>query len=60
MKQNKNWKASAALALTVIIMLTLGATYAMAAEKLTVSYNPMPLNVPSIVMKEMGFGGIHG
>ncbi|MGI6566036.1 MAG: aliphatic sulfonate ABC transporter substrate-binding protein [Firmicutes bacterium] len=55
MKQNKNWKASAALALTVIIMLTLGATYAMAAEKLTVSYNPMPLNVPSIVMKEMGF-----
>ncbi len=55
MKQNKNWKASAALALTVIIMLTLGASYAMAAEKLTVSYNPMPLNVPSIVMKEMGF-----
>ncbi len=54
MTQGKDWKGSVVLVLTLILMLTLG-VQAMAAEKLTVSYNPMPLNVPSIVMKEMGF-----
>ena len=54
MKQSKDWKGSVVLVLTLVLMLMLG-VQAMAAEKLTVSYNPMPLNVPSIVMKEMGF-----
>ena len=56
MKQSKDWKGSVVLVLTLVLMLMLG-VQAMAAEKLTVSYNPMPLNVPSIVMKEMGFLG---
>ncbi|HHV94138.1 MAG TPA: aliphatic sulfonate ABC transporter substrate-binding protein [Firmicutes bacterium] len=46
-------KGRVALILMLILMWALCANAA--AEKLTVSYNPMPLNVPSIVMKEMGF-----
>ncbi|NLA57888.1 MAG: aliphatic sulfonate ABC transporter substrate-binding protein [Firmicutes bacterium] len=54
MKQSKDGKGTIVLVLTLILLLVLGLNAA-AAEKLTVSYNPMPLNVPSIVMKEMGF-----
>lgn len=39
---------------SLVLFLALGGL-ARGAEKLRVTYNPMPLNVPSIVMKEAGF-----
>lgn len=40
----------------MVVLLVLGGNgLVLGAGKLTVSYNPMPLNVPSIIMKEKGF-----
>ncbi|NMB46558.1 MAG: aliphatic sulfonate ABC transporter substrate-binding protein [Firmicutes bacterium] len=55
MRRGKLWKRGAVLAVVTAILLSLSTSIVMGAEKLTVSYNPMPLNVPSIIMKEKGF-----
>jgi sulfonate transport system substrate-binding protein len=39
----------------VALLVLGGSSLVVGKGKLTVSYNPMPLNVPSIVMKEKGF-----
>ena len=43
------------MVMMVILLTLVSSSLVVGARKLTVSYNPMPLNVPSIVMKEKGF-----
>ena len=50
-KQVKHWIG---LGILVAMILVYGSV-ALGAGKLVVTYNPMPLNVPSIVMKDQGF-----
>ena len=50
-KQKKLWLGLCIMALALILL----GTVAQGRGKLVLTYNPMPLNVPSIVMKNMGF-----
>ena len=52
MKDRKKWMIR--LLLMVLLVAVSGAVVR-GKDKLTVTYNPMPLNVPSIVMKHEGF-----
>jgi sulfonate transport system substrate-binding protein len=55
MKRKHLWRHGIVLIAVLVALLTLSGSPVMGAGRLTVSYNPMPLNVPSIVMKEKGF-----
>jgi sulfonate transport system substrate-binding protein len=55
MKREQLWRHGIVLAAVLVALLTFNGSPVMGAGRLTVSYNPMPLNVPSIVMKEKGF-----
>mgnify|MGYP000867205404 FL=1 len=52
-KQVKHW-IGLGIGILVAMILVYGSV-ALGAGKLVVTYNPMPLNVPSIVMKDQGF-----
>lgn len=54
MKRERLWRRGIASVAIMVVLLTLGSGLVMGAGRLTVSYNPMPLNVPSVVMKEKG------
>lgn len=55
MKRSKIWRHTIAFVAMIALLVLGGSSLVVGAGKLTVSYNPMPLNVPSIVMKEKGF-----
>lgn len=55
MKREQLWRRGIVLVAVLVALLTFNGSPVIGAGRLTVSYNPMPLNVPSIVMKEKGF-----
>lgn len=55
MRRERPWKHGLVGTVVMVIIAMLSCGLAMGAEELKVSYNPMPLNVPSIIMKEKGF-----